>query len=140
MLSLNFLLFLFLVHLALSQKNLDCSKISLTLYLFLVFGPKLKISPFNFVSWYPDAANLRYPDKTSKTCCHGRVELRFLIITFLFFDHALTQSGISLPSDQSAPPITFPALAIEITELAFLKLKELKYDCIAISAEDLLAL
>ena len=31
-----------------------------------------------------------------------------------FDDHFFTQSGINLPSDQSPPPMTFPALAIQI--------------------------
>ena len=39
-------------------------------------------------------------------------DAKFLIVTDLFLDHALTQSGTSLPLDQSPPPITLPALAI----------------------------
>ena len=36
-----------------------------------------------------------------------------------FFDHDLTQSGIRRFSDQSPPPITFPALATLINTLVF---------------------
>ena len=60
-----------------------------------------------------------YPFKTSSTCCQGLVELGFLIKTFLFFDQFLIQSGISLFSDQSPPPITLPALAVAIRILLF---------------------
>ena len=59
-------------------------------------------------------ANIKYPPTASKTCCQGRVDFGFLITTFFFLDQDFTQSGISLSSDQSPPPITFPALAIPI--------------------------
>ena len=52
-----------------------------------------------------------YPYKASRTCCQGLVASGFLIITFLFLDHDLTQSGMRRFSDQSPPPITLPALA-----------------------------
>mgnify|MGYP003345580650 CR=1 FL=1 len=56
-------------------------------------------------------AKVMYPFKTSRTFCHGRVELGFLINTFSFFDQAFIQSGTIRSSDQSPPPITLPALA-----------------------------
>ena len=42
------------------------------------------------------------------------ITISILINTFLFLDQLLTQSGINLCSDQSPPPITFPALPIAI--------------------------
>ena len=44
----------------------------------------------------------------------GSCGIGLLIITFLFNDHDLKQSGTTLSSDQSPPPITFPALVIPI--------------------------
>ena len=45
------------------------------------------------------------------------------------------QSGINLSSDQSPPPITFPALVEQIlTGESSLEKKDLKYELIAISA------
>ena len=46
-------------------------------------------------------------------CCQGLVEFGCLILTFFDFDQDFTQSGISLSLDQSPPPTTFPALAID---------------------------
>ena len=70
------------------------------------------ISPFKDLSKY-NLDLIDYP-LMGKTCCHGLVDSGFLKITGLFFDQALTQSGTILFSDQSPPPITFPALAIAI--------------------------
>ena len=85
---------------------------NLQLFVFLVDGPKLKVSPLIFCFFLlRHIASAKYPFITSKTCCQGLVEERFLILTGLFLDQALTQSGINLSFDQSPPPITFPALA-----------------------------
>ena len=62
-------------------------------------------------------ANIIYPRITSSTCCHGLVDSGFLILTFSFFDQDLIQSVIILFGDQSPPPITFPALAVQIKTL-----------------------
>ena len=81
---------------------------------FLLDGPKLKDYPFNNFCFFSLSASIKYPLIISNTCCHGLVEFGFLIINFLFFDQFLIISGSSLPSDQSPPPIIFPALAIPI--------------------------
>ena len=46
--------------------------------------------------------------------------------TFFLFDQDLIQSGINLPSDQSPPPTTFPALAVAIKILLFFLLRYIK--------------
>ena len=82
-----------------------------------------------------------YPKTTSITCCQGLVELGFLINNFLFLEHDFTQSGISLLSDQSPPPITFPAQATLIKTLFFFFIKkDFMYELIRISADPLEAL
>ena len=86
-------------------------------------GPKLKDSPCSLLKDFKFIANVKYPKITSKTCCHGLVDLGFLIFTVLFFDHDLIQSGINLSGDQSPPPITFPALPTQIKILLFSPLK-----------------
>ena len=72
---------------------------------------------------------------TSITCCQGLVEFGLLNSTLLFFDHDLIQSGISLSSDQSPPPITFPART-ELIKILFCLLlkKDFTYELIACSA------
>ena len=77
-------------------------------------------------------AKVKYPLTASNTCCHGRVDFGFLMITFLFLDQDLKQSGINLFSDQSPPPITFPALATAIFFLLSCLKYELKKDSITI--------
>ena len=49
-----------------------------------------------------------------------QIDWGFLNETVLFLDQDLTQSGINLFSDQSPPPITFPALAIPMKIFFFL--------------------
>ena len=74
-------------------------------------GPKkLNASPLLSSLFNRLCPNVRYPDKGSKTCCHGLVAFGHLILTVSFFDHALTVSTIILSFAQSPPPITFPAL------------------------------
>ena len=51
----------------------------------------------------------------------GLLKFGFLIIIVLFLLIDLTASGISLFSDQSPPPITFPALAVATAIFEFLK-------------------
>ena len=55
----------------------------------------------------------------SKTCCQGLVEFGNRIDNFFLFLIDFIQSGISLFSDQSPPPITFPALATDIFKFFF---------------------
>ena len=79
----------------------------------------MKAAPLSFLFFLRLEARSKYPAADSSTCCQGLVDLGFLIITFLFFDHDFTQSGINRFSDQSPPPITFPALAIPINTFVF---------------------
>ena len=59
-------------------------------------------------------AKIKYPFKGSKTCCHGLLKFGFLS-TIVFLELIdLIQSGINLLSDQSPPPITLPALPVDI--------------------------
>ena len=57
--------------------------------------------------------SFRYPKSGSRTCCHGLIEAGLLIMVFLFLLHALIISGINLSFDQSPPPITLPARAVQ---------------------------
>ena len=61
-------------------------------------------------------ARIKYPFKGSRTCCQGLLKfgLRITIVFFLIID--LMQSGIKRFSDQSPPPITLPALAVETAQ------------------------
>ena len=65
----------------------------------------------NFFTFFISICKIKYPLRASNTCCQGLVECGLLILTDLFLDQALTQSGINLFEDQSPPPITLPALA-----------------------------
>ena len=65
----------------------------------------------------------RYPERASNTCCQGLVEFGFLISGILFLSHIFIQSGIRRFFDQSPPPITLPALAVQIlSDLFFLSI------------------
>ena len=80
-------------------------------------GPKLNEFPPNSLFLYlfllRKIPNSKYPITGSRTCCHGRVAKGFLISKVLFSSQQFTASGINLFSDQSPPPITFPALAMQ---------------------------
>ena len=69
------------------------------------------------------------------------LSLDFSRLIFFFFLQNFIQSGISLPSDQSPPPITLPALAIDKAMLEFsFEINDLKYELSNISVAPLDAL
>ena len=86
----------------------------------MLFELKLKLSPFNFGFFFISFANFKYPKTASNTCCQGLVALGLLINIFFFDIQHLIQSGINLFLDQSPPPITFPALAVQTVSALFL--------------------
>ena len=89
--------------------------------MFLILSElKLKECPLMLLSFDNFNARAKYPERASKTCCQGLVELGFLIFGTLFFNHIFIQSGINRFLDQSPPPITFPALAVQSLILKFL--------------------
>ena len=88
--------------------------ISFTLVTEFGFVPKFQAAEYFFGFRYCLNAKIIYPLKGSRTCCHGLLKLGFLIIIFFFVNKDLITSGISLFFDQSPPPITFPALTLEI--------------------------
>ena len=94
---------------------------------FLTLVNELRLVPkfqapenfFGFLNW--SLAKNKYPFNGSNTCCHGLLKFGFLKIIVFFFRIDLIQSGISLLFDQSPPPITFPALPVEIPTFLYLK-------------------
>ena len=81
---------------------------------------------FIFMSSFSLMANSKYPERGSRTCCHGLVAFGFLIFTISPLLQERIQSGIILSLAQSPPPITFPALATPILIFFFLTKKDSK--------------
>ena len=92
---------------------------SLTVILEDNNGPKFQGFAYSFLSWNNNCPNNKYPERGSKTCCHGLTLLGFLSDNFLFFDIAIAMSLKILSFVQSPPPKTFPALADAIRSLLF---------------------
>ena len=87
--------------------------ISFTLVTEFGFVPKFQAAEYFFGFRYCLNAKIIYPQGL-KNVLPWSVEIRFLIIIFFFVNKDLITSGISLFFDQSPPPITFPALTLEI--------------------------
>ena len=102
----------------------------------LFFVPKFHASEYFFGSLNCLFAKIKYPLKGSRTCCQGLLNFGFLKYIDLPLNNDLIPSGINLFADQSPPPITLPALALD-TPHFLLSLKKLSlYALIIISEED----
>ena len=106
--------------------------ISSTLAASLTSGPKLYAQRY-LSSWKIFSPIIRYPESGSRTCCHGRTESGFLNVTASHFSNARIISGIRRSTDQSPPPITFPARTDTIFFSHFEK-KERTYEVMASSS------
>ena len=58
---------------------------SLTVILEDNDGPKFQGFAYSFLSWNNNCPNNKYPERGSKTCCHGLILLGFLNFPTKFF-------------------------------------------------------